>query len=145
MNMNIDTYLKTGKKIRLQEQPSDEFFYYADKKYMHHTKDADIELSSPPSQTRFFLVNEDNSTSNLIDVLDPEFVKRVEMYHIQLDTQQKIQEAKAYLAATDYVTAKYNDMVTVTGSMTKAEFLAQYADVYAQRAEARAVINMGEA
>ena len=58
---------------------------------------------------------------------------------------ERVAEAKAYLLATDYVTAKYNDMVTVTGSMTKAAFLAQYADVYAQRAEARAVINMGEA
>ena len=63
----------------------------------------------------------------------------------QQELEAKIAGAKAYLAATDYVTSKYNDMVTVTGSMTKAAFLAQYADVYAQRAEARAVINMGEA
>ena len=59
--------------------------------------------------------------------------------------ENKIIEAKAYLLATDYVTAKYNDEVTVTGSMTKAAFLAKYSDVYAQRAEARAIINMGEA
>ena len=57
----------------------------------------------------------------------------------------KIAEAKAYLASTDYVTAKYNDEVTVTGSTTKAAFLAKYSDVYAQRAEARAIINMGDA
>ena len=57
---------------------------------------------------------------------------------------EKVAEAKAYLLATDYVTAKYNDEVTVTGSMTKAAFLAKYSDVYAQRAEARAIINMGE-
>ena len=58
---------------------------------------------------------------------------------------EKVAEAKAYLASTDYVTAKYNDEVTVTGSMTKAAFLAKYSDVYAQRAEARAIINMGDA
>lgn len=60
------------------------------------------------------------------------------------ELEAKIAEAKAYLQATDYVAVKYNDEVTVTGSMTKTAFLAQYADVYAQRAEARAVINMGE-
>ena len=61
------------------------------------------------------------------------------------ELEAKITEAKAYLASTDYVTAKYNDEVTVTGSMTKAAFLAKYSDVYAQRAEARAIINMGDA
>ena len=57
---------------------------------------------------------------------------------------EKIAEAKAYLLATDYVTAKYNDEVTVAGSMTKTAFLAKYADVYAQRAEARAIVSGGE-
>ena len=62
----------------------------------------------------------------------------------KVELEAKIAEAKAYLLATDYVTAKYNDEVTVTGSMTKAAFLAKYSDVYAQRAEARAIINMGD-
>lgn len=57
---------------------------------------------------------------------------------------EKVAEAKAYLASTDYVTSKYNDMVTVTGTMTKAAFLAEYDEVYAKRAEARAIVNMGE-
>ena len=62
----------------------------------------------------------------------------------QQELEAKIAEARAYLQATDYVAAKYNDEVTVTGSMTKSAFLAKYGEVYAKRAEARAIVSGGE-
>ena len=72
---------------------------------------------------------------------EPEFT---EAEITQQELEAKIAEARAYLQATDYVAVKYNDEVTVTGSMTKTAFLAKYADVYAQRAEARAIVSGGE-
>ena len=75
------------------------------------------------------------------NIPEPEFT---EAEITQQELEAKIAEARAYLQATDYVAVKYNDEVTVTGSMTKTAFLAKYADVYAKRAEARAIVSGGE-
>ena len=52
----------------------------------------------------------------------------------------KKQEALAYLASTDWITAKYNDVVTVLGTMSKADFVAKYREIYDKRTAARAVV-----
>ena len=48
-----------------------------------------------------------------------------------------------YLNQTDWITAKYHDCVTV-GSMGKADFVAKYSELYANREKARAFLNQGE-
>lgn len=52
-----------------------------------------------------------------------------------------VETCKRYLAETDWITAKYNDVVTVSGSMSKADFTAKYAEIYAKRNEARNYIS----
>jgi hypothetical protein len=47
-------------------------------------------------------------------------------------------EAQAYLSSTDWVTAKYTDLVVIQQTMTNEVFNAKYADVLAERNEARA-------
>ena len=54
----------------------------------------------------------------------------------------KLQEAYAYLASTDWITAKYNDVVTVLGQMSKADFVAKYREIYDNRTAARAVVGV---
>lgn len=68
---------------------------------------------------------------------EPEFTED-ELASIELN--KKIQEAIAYLAKTDYITAKYNDLVTI-GNMSKVDFIAKYKDIYDARDEARRLIN----
>ena len=80
----------------------------------------------------------------LITKTQSEFIMPTEAELLAYEQEQKIAEARAYLQATDYVAVKYNDEVTVTGSTTKTAFLAKYADVYAKRAEARAIVSGGE-
>lgn len=53
----------------------------------------------------------------------------------------KINEAEIYLKSTDWITAKYHDVVTINGSMSKTDFIAKYQDIYTARSEARALIN----
>lgn len=48
--------------------------------------------------------------------------------------------AKECLASTDWITAKYNDVVTVLGTMSKADFVAKYREIYDNRTAARAVV-----
>lgn len=48
--------------------------------------------------------------------------------------------ALTYLTSTDWITSKYNDVVTVLGTMSKADFIAKYKDVYDNRTAARAVV-----
>ena len=50
------------------------------------------------------------------------------------------QVALAYLASTDWITSKYNDVVMVLGTMSKADFVAKYREVYDKRTAARAVV-----
>jgi hypothetical protein len=58
----------------------------------------------------------------------------------QAETEQAVQEAYAYLASTDWITAKYNDVVTVLGTMSKADFVTKYKEIYDNRTAARAVL-----
>lgn len=55
--------------------------------------------------------------------------------------KQQIAEHEAYLKSTDWITAKYNDEVTILGSISKADFIAKYQDVYNARQNARNEIN----
>jgi len=48
--------------------------------------------------------------------------------------------AMEYLASTDWITSKYNDVVTVLGTMSKADFVAKYKEIYDNRTAARAVV-----
>lgn len=66
---------------------------------------------------------------------EPEFT---EEELAQQATAKEKAEAQAYLDSTDWIAIKYNDVVTVTGTMTKAEFLSKYKEIYDKRAEARA-------
>lgn len=56
----------------------------------------------------------------------------------------KIAEAQAYLSSTDWITAKYHDEVIIAGSMSKADFIAKYQEIYDKRAEKRSFINENE-
>lgn len=53
------------------------------------------------------------------------------------------QEAQSYLNETDWITSKYNDVVTVLGTMSKADFVAKYKEIYDNRTAARAVLSGG--
>jgi len=57
----------------------------------------------------------------------------------QLEAEAKA-EALVYLASTDWITSKYNDVVTVLGTMSKADFVAKYKEIYDNRTAARAVV-----
>ena len=48
--------------------------------------------------------------------------------------------AMEYLASTDWITSKYNDVVTVLDTMSKADFVAKYKEIYDNRTAARAVV-----
>jgi len=52
----------------------------------------------------------------------------------------QVSEALVYLASTDWITSKYNDVVTVLGTMSKADFVAKYKEIYDNRTAARAVV-----
>jgi hypothetical protein len=56
----------------------------------------------------------------------------------------EIDKLKNQLAATDYVTLKYTELVTL-GDMTDAAYKAKYGDILDERAAARARINEIEA
>lgn len=58
----------------------------------------------------------------------------------KIRTDRAKTEALSYLASTDWITSKYNDVVTVLGTMSKADFVAKYKDVYDNRIAARAVV-----
>lgn len=49
-------------------------------------------------------------------------------------------EAQSYLDNTDWITNKYNDVVTVLGTMSKVDFVAKYKEIYDNRTAARAVV-----
>jgi FMN-dependent NADH-azoreductase len=49
-------------------------------------------------------------------------------------------EAQTYLTSTDWVTAKYTDLVVIQQVMTNDEFNAKYADVLAKRNEMRELL-----
>lgn len=57
-----------------------------------------------------------------------------------LDTQKAKAEAQSYLESTDWITSKYNDVVTVLGTSSKADFVAKYKEIYDNRTAARAVV-----
>jgi len=68
---------------------------------------------------------------------EPEFTQAELAQQVK---DKAIQEALAYLASTDWITSKYNDVVTVLGTMSKADFVAKYKEIYDNRTAARAVV-----
>ena len=63
----------------------------------------------------------------------------------QIEAEAKAEakaEALAYLDSTDWITAKYNDVVTVLGTSSKADFVAKYREIYDNRTAARAVVGV---
>lgn len=54
--------------------------------------------------------------------------------------EQLVAEAQSYLESTDWITNKYNDVVTVLGTMSKVDFVAKYREIYDNRTAARAVV-----
>ena len=68
---------------------------------------------------------------------EPEFTKAELAQQVK---DKAIQEALAYLASTDWITSKYNDVVTVLGTMSKADFVVKYKEIYDNRTAARAVV-----
>jgi hypothetical protein len=56
------------------------------------------------------------------------------------ELQTKLNEALTYLTSTDWITAKYNDVVTVLGTMSKDDFVSKYKEIYDNRTAARAVV-----
>jgi hypothetical protein len=67
---------------------------------------------------------------------EPEFTE-AELEAKELQT--KLNEALTYLTSTDWITAKYNDVVTVLGTMSKDDFVSKYKETYDNRTAARAV------
>jgi len=68
---------------------------------------------------------------------EPEFTQAELAQQVK---DKAIQEALAYLSSTDWITSKYNDVVTVLGTMSKADFVAKYKEIYDNRTAARAVV-----
>jgi len=71
------------------------------------------------------------------NIPEPEFTQAELAQQVK---DKAIQEALAYLASTDWITSKYNDVVTVLGTMSKADFVAKYKEIYDNRTAARAVV-----
>lgn len=57
---------------------------------------------------------------------------------------QQLAEKRAYLTSTDWIGAKYHDVVTIRSSMSKSDFIEKYQAIYDARDEARDFINANE-
>jgi len=57
------------------------------------------------------------------------------------EIKTSISEKETYLSITDWITAKYNDEVTILATISKADFVAKYQEVYTNRANVRDEIN----
>lgn len=58
--------------------------------------------------------------------------------------EQQLAEKHSYLASTDWIGAKYHDVVTIRSSMSKTDFIAKYQEIYDARDEARDFINANQ-
>ena len=100
------------------------------------------------NNTTSFLIKDNNELLNSVNdwlekgnIPEPE---HTEAELLAIAQAKKLAEASAYLASTDWITSKYNDVVTVLGTMSKADFVAKYKEIYDNRTAARAVLNGGE-
>ena len=83
----------------------------------------------------------------LTEITEEEFkdlVKTTNMPSPEQEISRQVAEAKEFLNNTDYINNKYNDEVTVLGTSSKADFVAEHKELYLERAEKRAFIKENE-
>jgi hypothetical protein len=103
-------------------------------------------------------IHRDNIPADAVEVTEEIFNASIQMYRpalvngklVELPpepltaeqlTQQAISNAKALLNSTDWIMAKYTDLVVMQKLMTEEEFNTKYTDILVQRNNARVALN----